>query len=266
MSQQDIQTWWLDLQRTVRHDDTLEKSEIMARHSYSFLDEIKDLPFQRVLDVGCGYGIQCRWFTQHGRQATGITVSVSEAQKKFARDSGYDLAIMDFEHTAFPDQTFDAVWSHHTLEHTFSPIQALLEWRRVLKDGGYLFVAMPAYESDIQQGHYNIGFNVGRLVYLMTLCGFETKTAKFREKNFELRAIVRRAPTVPKTCDLAELRHLFPDEVNQHWVTNQHDGFALHAFQGKIDQINWPFPPEPVPLKHRIKRAVRTVGKRLLGD
>jgi SAM-dependent methyltransferase len=40
----------------------------------------------------------------------------------------------------FPDGTFDALWTIWVLEHIPNPEQALIEMRRVIKPGGYLFL------------------------------------------------------------------------------------------------------------------------------
>lgn len=41
------------------------------------------------------------------------------------------------------DGTFDFVVANHVLEHVTSPIDALREWRRILRDGGLLMLALP---------------------------------------------------------------------------------------------------------------------------
>jgi SAM-dependent methyltransferase len=43
----------------------------------------------------------------------------------------------------FPDRSQDAVFSSHCLEHIADPVEAIAEWFRVLKPGGYLVVAVP---------------------------------------------------------------------------------------------------------------------------
>jgi SAM-dependent methyltransferase len=45
----------------------------------------------------------------------------------------------------FPDNSFDAVWSIWVLEHIPNPEKAMLEIRRVVKPGGYIFFR-PTYE------------------------------------------------------------------------------------------------------------------------
>jgi predicted SAM-dependent methyltransferase len=50
---------------------------------------------------------------------------------------------------AFRDQTFDAVWSSHVLEHLFAHDvpDALLEFRRILKPDGFVVISSPDLES-----------------------------------------------------------------------------------------------------------------------
>lgn len=43
----------------------------------------------------------------------------------------------------FSDQAFHFVLSEHVLEHLSDPVSSLLEWRRVLKSGGILFLFLP---------------------------------------------------------------------------------------------------------------------------
>src|SRR5271154_2221051 len=45
------------------------------------------------------------------------------------------------------DSTYDFVLSSHNLEHFANPVKALVEWRRVLKPGGALILALPYYRD-----------------------------------------------------------------------------------------------------------------------
>lgn len=41
------------------------------------------------------------------------------------------------------NESIDYVISSHVIEHIFDPISALLEWKRVVKKGGYIFIIAP---------------------------------------------------------------------------------------------------------------------------
>jgi len=51
-----------------------------------------------------------------------------------------------------PNQTFDTVFSAHCLEHMRNPMEALMNWWRVLKPGGHLIVLVP--EEDLYEQHW----------------------------------------------------------------------------------------------------------------
>lgn len=49
------------------------------------------------------------------------------------------------------DGRYDSVYSSHTLEHVHNPLEALLNWWRILKTGGHLVVMIP--EEDLYEQH-----------------------------------------------------------------------------------------------------------------
>lgn len=57
--------------------------------------------------------------------------------------------VWDFEHgdaqhlNGVPENKYDFVYSSHTLEHLDNPFEALVNWWRVLKPGGYLIIYIP---------------------------------------------------------------------------------------------------------------------------
>jgi SAM-dependent methyltransferase len=45
--------------------------------------------------------------------------------------------------TAVPNESYDLVLASHVLEHIANPVQALIEWRRVLRPGGSVLAILP---------------------------------------------------------------------------------------------------------------------------
>jgi ubiquinone/menaquinone biosynthesis C-methylase UbiE len=60
-----------------------------------------------------------------------------------AKELGFDVRLMDMSFLDFDDESFDLVWCRHALEHSVMPIITLMEFRRVLKSDGFLFVEVP---------------------------------------------------------------------------------------------------------------------------
>jgi SAM-dependent methyltransferase len=101
----------------------------------------------RVLDVGSGPGTITLDLARRVRpgevigvdasaevvaQANGLAESERVANASFATGDAYALE--------FPDDSFDVVHAHQVLQHLGRPVDALREWRRVLKPGGVLAV------------------------------------------------------------------------------------------------------------------------------
>lgn len=97
-------------------NETSKSAPLRQRH----LDDI--LYFKgRGIDIGCGPD------------------PLPGAEKWDAQDG-------DAEYLAtIPDESFDFVYSSHCLEHMRSVHRALLNWSRVLKVGGFLFVVVPEW-------------------------------------------------------------------------------------------------------------------------
>lgn len=106
-----------------------------------------------VLDVGAGQGFCQPMFEKWGVEYTGIALGPDVIP---AFNAGYNVKRMDFNFIDYPDQSFDMVFSRHSLEHSPMPILSLMEWSRVSK--GWLGVVLPAPEHYTFEGqnHYSV--------------------------------------------------------------------------------------------------------------
>ena len=98
-----------------------------------------------VLDAACGTGYGTAILAQQAATVAGVDISgdaVSYAREHYAA-SNTRFVQAPVELTAFPDQSFDAVVSFETLEHTLSPQAALREFARVLRPKGELILSAP---------------------------------------------------------------------------------------------------------------------------
>ncbi|WP_127793507.1 methyltransferase domain-containing protein [Agromyces sp. LHK192] len=104
-------------------------------------------PGTRVLDVGSGPGSITIDLGRHvpGGSVLGVDASaeIVDAARELAADAGVDgvaFAVGDAYALEHPDDSFDVVHAHQVLQHLARPVDALREWRRVLKPGGILAV------------------------------------------------------------------------------------------------------------------------------
>lgn len=99
-----------------------------------------ELVGRRVLEVGCGMGSHARLLCEAGAELTAIDLTPKGVEQTSTRlnVSGLaaDVRIMDAEDMAFPDDTFDFVWSWGVIHHSADPAAILREMFRVLKPGG----------------------------------------------------------------------------------------------------------------------------------
>ena len=97
------------------------------------------LPLQgaRILDVGCGRGYVRQIVQTHGGRYTGIDL--------LANGSGFPLAVGDATRLPFRDASFDGVFCIDAFEHISDGVAAAREFRRVLRNGGFMFLSAPNY-------------------------------------------------------------------------------------------------------------------------
>lgn len=107
-------------------------------------------PGEQVLDVGCGTGtlaLEAARRVGHTGRVTGIdpgTEQIARARAKAARrHMPIEFRVGVIEEIAFPDHTFDVVFSTLMMHHLPAPLkrQGLAEIARVLKPGGRLVIA-----------------------------------------------------------------------------------------------------------------------------
>ena len=95
-----------------------------------FLRKFKDLKDRTVLEIGAGDTIDFKQlFESLGMKYTSLD-----------KISGGFMENMDFE-----SESFDLIFSCHAFEHTTHPLSTLAECRRILKEGGVLFLITPYY-------------------------------------------------------------------------------------------------------------------------
>ena len=95
---------------------------------------------KKVLEVGCGIGIDLVRFAKGGADVTGIDFSrqAVDLATKYLELEGLEGNVieMDGENMEFADGSFDVVYCHGVLQYAPDPARMVRECYRVLKEGG----------------------------------------------------------------------------------------------------------------------------------
>lgn len=98
----------------------------------------------RILDCGCGPGIDTERFSQLGYLVTAIDLSDRFVEFTKKRVPNADVQKMDMRCLEFPEASFDGLWSSFSLLHIRANEveKNLSTFKSVLSDGGLLFTGL----------------------------------------------------------------------------------------------------------------------------
>jgi len=144
----------------------------------------------KILDLGCGPGYFLDEMKNRGyTDVVGVTLSPEDV--KICEDKGhtikkYDLSFLP-QKDGYYDESVDFIFLRHALEHSPYPIFSLMEYNRVLKQGGKIYIEVPAPNCERQHemnlNHYSI-LGETQLIALFLRTGFDTNI--FNSIEFDL--------------------------------------------------------------------------------
>ena len=125
----------------------------------NFFDKL-NLPHDALIyDIGCGQGTFMDMVKERGYQnLVGITLSIEDSEACI--NKGYEVMCADMSDFDTKDSEVDLIWCRHALEHSVFPFFTLLEFNRVLKMGGKLYVEVPAPDLERRHEFNNNHFSV----------------------------------------------------------------------------------------------------------
>ncbi|MDY0093242.1 MAG: class I SAM-dependent methyltransferase [Candidatus Vecturithrix sp.] len=147
---QEVQEYWNEYINDIevaRHEigsrEFFDELEHYRYQKLAYLPQVVSFPGykgKKVLEIGCGVGLDSLQFARAGAELTAIdlTPNAITLAKRNLEVHGFQATFlnMNAEALEFPDNHFDAVYSHGVLHHTPRPQQAIDEVLRVLKPGG----------------------------------------------------------------------------------------------------------------------------------
>ncbi len=141
---------------------------------------------KKVLEVGCGSGIDALEFARHGAfvTATDVTDNAVSLTQGLARETGLPVQVVQASALSlpFPDRSFDCIYSFGVLHHVPDVEDALGEIERLLGDGGTVLAML--YNRDSLLYAYSIVYRHGIRGSLLLdgVCTEQDLVAKYSER------------------------------------------------------------------------------------
>lgn len=127
-----------------------------------------------VLDAGCGPGVFLDCMRERGARAVGVTLSAEDVA--VCRAKGHDCLVADIGDVPLSGGSVGLVWARHAIEHSVSPFLTLLEFNRLLVDGGGVYLEVPAAgltrRHEWNPNHYAV-MGIDMWAALLVRAGFE---------------------------------------------------------------------------------------------
>jgi SAM-dependent methyltransferase len=137
--------------------------EITTKMVKDYIDPLELPKDAHILDLGCGPGYFLNEMKERGyTNLVGATLSPGDT--KICEANGhtvkqYDMSFLPVK-DGYIDESVDLIFARHALEHSPFPILTLIEWNRVLKQGGKLYIELPQPDNDRRHewnsNHYSI--------------------------------------------------------------------------------------------------------------
>jgi len=155
-----------------------------------YIDPLNIPKDSKILDLGCGPGYFLDEMKSRGyTDLTGVTLSPGDI--KVCEDKGhtikkYDLSFLP-QSEGYYDESVDFLFLRHALEHSPYPIFSLMEYNRVLKQFGKIYIEVPQpgcerrHEANLN--HYSI-LGQDQLAALIVRTGFNID--KFENFEFDI--------------------------------------------------------------------------------
>ena len=155
-----------------------------------YVDPIELKKDALILDLGCGPGYFLDEMKDRGYSNL-IGVSLSPGDIKTCEEKGhtikqYDLSFLP-QKEGYYDESVDFIFLRHALEHSPYPIFSLMEYNRVLRQFGKIYIEVPAPDTERKHeynlNHYSI-LGATQLAALLDRTGF--KIDSFNTMEFTL--------------------------------------------------------------------------------
>lgn len=192
---------WLYTAHIYDEGDSQFHKQLTSEVVKNYIDPLELKKDSMIMDLGCGPGyfldeMKLRGYTN----VTGVTLSPGDiklCESKGHTIKKYDLSFIP-QRDGYSDESVDFIFLRHALEHSPYPIFSLMEYNRILKQFGKIYIEVPAPDCDRRHewnlNHYSI-LGEQQLAALLTRTGFNIE--KFNNLEFMLQVPDENGETKP---------------------------------------------------------------------
>lgn len=179
-----------------RQEDS-ENNPWWGEHIHRYQEAVKRIPKDsKILDIACGTGFGSNYLCDKNNIVVGGDLSfeaINYCKKKYNKNN-LSFEIIDATSIPFQSNTFDAIVSFETIEHTVHFKKMLEEFKRIVKPTGVIIISTPNFEINSPNGlitnpYHTQEWNYEELVSLLDDADFKTEIygqAYIRYKNLKL--------------------------------------------------------------------------------
>lgn len=183
---------WLYTAHIYDEGDSNLHSSLTKQVVSSYIDPL-NLPKDAViLDMGAGPGYFLDEMKERG-YTNCVGVGLSGKDNEIARSKGHTIKEYDFtfipQQEGWHDESVDFIFCRHSLEHSPYPIFTLMEYNRLLKQYGKIYIEVPAPAAqrkfEYNLNHYSI-MGEDMLIALLQRTGFTVDMFNVMEFDAEM--------------------------------------------------------------------------------
>lgn len=155
--------------------DSAYHHDLTTKVINDYIEPLKISKKSQILDIGCGPGYFLDEMKKRGYDhCVGITASQDDID--MCREKGLTVKTGDISFLKEADESQDLIFCRHCLEHSPWPYITLMEYNRVLKQNGYIYIEMPAPDNqrphEYNKNHYSI-MGMKMIAALLDRSGFD---------------------------------------------------------------------------------------------
>lgn len=173
---------WLVNTHVYEEGETSFHKEMTEKMVVKYIDPLNLKKDSKILDLGCGVGYFLDLMKERGyTDLTGVTLSPGDlkiCREKNHNVKQYDLSFLP-QKDGYYDESVDFIFLRHALEHSPFPIFTLMEYNRVLKQYGQVYIEVPAPDCERKHEYNNNHYSIlgeNQLAALLTRTGFDINT------------------------------------------------------------------------------------------